>query len=57
MAISPYPKVRISLKDLEKDYEQMGAMFYQTKRPEWALILKTIEEFEREFNTLEGDNS
>jgi hypothetical protein len=39
-----------ALEGLERDYEQMEAMFYRTQRPEWSQILKTIEEFERDFN-------
>jgi hypothetical protein len=40
-----------TLPDLEKDYELMAAMFYgSTPRPDWQLILKTISEFEKEFN-------
>jgi len=37
------------LKELEKDYALMGAMFFR-EIPDWQLILKTIEKFEREFN-------
>jgi predicted nucleotidyltransferase component of viral defense system len=47
LKLSPLGRV---LADLEKDYEEMKAMFYGTPRPDWKLILKTIEEFEREFN-------
>jgi hypothetical protein len=48
LKLSPLARV---LEGLAKDYELMDAMFYRTKRPDWDLILKTIEEFEREFNT------
>ena len=37
---------------LETDYELMGAMFYR-ERPDWKLILDSIEEFEIEFNSEE----
>jgi hypothetical protein len=43
------PTTRI-LEELEKDYVLMGAMFFR-EVPDWKLILKNIEEFEREFNT------
>ena len=39
------------LKELDKDYVLMGAMFFR-EIPEWELILKTIERFEKEFNNL-----
>jgi len=42
------PPARI-LKELEKDYSLMEAMFFR-EIPEWEVILKTIEQFEREFN-------
>ena len=42
------PPVRI-LKELEKDYVLMGAMFFR-EIPDWQLILTTIEKFEKEFN-------
>ncbi|NNM43778.1 MAG: nucleotidyl transferase AbiEii/AbiGii toxin family protein, partial [Chlamydiae bacterium] len=42
------PLARI-LKDLEKDYVLMEAMFFR-EVPEWQSILKTIEKFEMEFN-------
>ena len=41
------------LKELEKDYALMNAMFFR-EIPDWELILKTIEEFEKEFNNLNG---
>lgn len=47
LKLSPIERV---LAGLEKDYEQMDAMFYRTARPEWNLILRTIQEFEQEFN-------
>lgn len=37
------------LKELEKDYGLMEAMFFR-EIPSWELILKTVEEFENEFN-------
>lgn len=43
-----FPPLRI-LKELEKDYALMQAMFFR-EIPEWKLILKTIETFEKEFN-------
>ncbi len=43
-----FPPARI-LKELEKDYILMKAMFFR-EIPEWKLILKTIENFEKEFN-------
>jgi hypothetical protein len=43
------PPERI-VEELEKDYALMGPMFFR-EIPEWKLILKTIDEFEREFNT------
>ena len=38
-----------ALKELEKDYALMEAMFFR-EIPDWELILKTIGEFEKEFN-------
>ena len=43
-----FPPSRI-LKELEKDYHLMEAMFFR-EVPDWELILKTIENFEKEFN-------
>src|ERR1700722_7584023 len=43
-----FPPPRI-LKELEKDYHLMEAMFFR-EVPDWELILKTIENFEKEFN-------
>jgi hypothetical protein len=37
------------LDELEKDYDLMAPMFFRDQ-PDWRLILKTIEEFERMFN-------
>lgn len=37
------------LKELQKDYEQMESMLFR-EIPSWELILKTIEQFEEEFN-------
>ena len=37
------------LKELERDYVLMEAMFFR-EIPDWDLILKTIEYFEKEFN-------
>jgi hypothetical protein len=42
------PLVRV-LDELEKDYGLMTPMFFRDQ-PDWRLILKTIEEFERMFN-------
>lgn len=39
------------LKELEKDYALMEAMFFR-EIPDWKLILETIENFEKEFNEL-----
>lgn len=39
------------LKELEKDYGLMEAMFFR-EIPAWNLILTTIEQFEKEFNSL-----
>lgn len=47
-----FPPNRI-LKELEKDYALMNAMFFR-EIPEWKLILETIEEFEKIFNNLNG---
>lgn len=47
LKLTPIPRV---LKVLERDYEQMNVMFYRSTRPDWQTILKTIEEFEIEFN-------
>jgi hypothetical protein len=44
------PPSRI-LKELEKDYVLMSSMFFR-EIPDWKLILKTIEKFEKEFNTV-----
>ncbi len=43
-----FPPARI-LKELEKDYALMEAMFFR-EIPDWKLILETIEKFEKEFN-------
>lgn len=45
-----FPPERI-LKELEKDYALMKAMFFR-EISEWKLILKTIENFEKELNKL-----
>jgi len=42
------PPFRV-LKELQKDYELMESMLFRDV-PEWELILKTIGEFENEFN-------
>ncbi|OGN61616.1 MAG: hypothetical protein A3F09_04900 [Chlamydiae bacterium RIFCSPHIGHO2_12_FULL_49_11] len=47
-----FPPRRI-LKELEKDYHLMEVMFFR-EVPDWELILKTIEKFEKEFNDLDG---
>jgi hypothetical protein len=46
LKLSPHARV---LEELEKDYKEMGAMFFR-KIPEWKNMLETIEKFEREFN-------
>ena len=43
-----------ALKVLEEDFKSMKQMFLR-EIPEWNLILKTIEEFERKFNVSEGN--
>ena len=40
----------IEVKDLKKDYGLMKDMFFG-EIPDWDLILKTIKEFETEFNS------
>lgn len=47
-----FPPARI-LKELEKDYALMKAMFFR-EIPDWELILKTIDTFEKEFNYVKG---
>ena len=47
-----FPPLRI-LKELEKDYVLMHAMFFR-EIPDWELILKTIGKFEKEFNNVKG---
>lgn len=48
LKLSPLKRV---LTELERDYELMATMFYGEKpRPEWAVILKAIAEFEKDFN-------
>lgn len=37
------------LKELQNDYSLMKSMFFR-EVPEWELILKTVREFENEFN-------
>ena len=37
------------LKELQKDYGLMRSMFFR-EVPAWELILKTVSEFENEFN-------
>ncbi len=46
LKLIPPPRV---LKGFQKDYGLMEPMLFRDI-PEWELILKTIEEFEREFN-------
>lgn len=46
LKLSPLPRI---LKDLEKDYVLMESMFFR-EIPDWQLILKTIDDFEMEFN-------
>lgn len=47
-----FPPARI-LKELEKDYALMEYMLFR-EVPAWELILKTIEQFEKEFNCIAG---
>jgi Nucleotidyl transferase AbiEii toxin, Type IV TA system len=47
LKLSPLNRVR---EELETDYALMGAMFFRP-RPDWSLVLKTILEFEQEFNS------
>lgn len=47
LRLSPANRV---LAELEKDYELMSSMFYGNQRPKWEDILKTIADFENEFN-------
>ncbi len=54
LKLSPPDRV---LEGLKKDYKQMEAMFYRTERPKWELMLKTIAEFELEFNEAVDTNS
>lgn len=44
-----FPLERL-LKELEKDYALMEPMFFR-EIPEWQVILKTIQEFEKEFRS------
>lgn len=48
LKLFPPPHV---LNELQKDYVLMEAMFFR-EVPDWELILKTIEQFEKEFNNL-----
>lgn len=50
LKLLPPPRI---LKELEKDYALMEAMFFR-EIPDWELILKTIEQFEHEFNDVPG---
>ena len=47
-----FPPARI-LNELEKDYALMESMLFR-EIPDWELILKTIEQFEKEFNNVKG---
>ena len=47
LKLSPLERV---VDELERDYTLMESMFYGNPRPDWKLILKTIKEFETEFN-------
>lgn len=40
------------LEIIEKDYELMESMLFR-EIPTWELILKTIEQFEKEFNCID----
>ncbi|OFZ81375.1 MAG: hypothetical protein A2583_15915 [Bdellovibrionales bacterium RIFOXYD1_FULL_53_11] len=46
LKLSPLPRI---LGDLERDYYLMKQMFFG-EIPDWQLILKTIEQFETDFN-------
>jgi predicted nucleotidyltransferase component of viral defense system len=46
LKLSPSPR---TLKELERDYAAMESMFFG-EIPNWQLILKTIDQFEQEFN-------
>jgi hypothetical protein len=48
-----FPPARI-LIELEKDYALMESMFFR-EIPAWELILKTIEQFEKEFNKMDSE--
>ncbi len=47
LRLSPNPRI---LGELEKDYDEMKAMFFRGI-PDWKKIIKTIEQFEQEFNS------
>jgi hypothetical protein len=47
LKLSPNERV---LGDLKRDYDLMSSMFYGATRPDWDLILRTIANFEKEFN-------
>jgi hypothetical protein len=49
LKLVPPPRV---LKELQKDYGLMESMLFR-EIPTWELILKTIEEFESEFNKID----
>lgn len=46
LILSPLPRL---VEELEKDFDRMKQMFFG-KIPHWDLILKTIKDFEQEFN-------
>ena len=48
LKLVPPPRI---VKELQKDYGLMASMFFR-EIPAWELILKTIEQFEEEFNSL-----
>ena len=47
-----FPPARISI-ELEKDYALMESMLFR-EAPSWELILRTIGQFENEFNKIES---
>ncbi|MCC7442256.1 MAG: nucleotidyl transferase AbiEii/AbiGii toxin family protein [Bdellovibrionales bacterium] len=47
LVLSPLPRL---LEGLENDFQQMNQMFFG-KIPDWQLILRTIQQFEAEFNS------
>lgn len=48
-----FPPARISI-EFEKDYALMKSMLFR-EAPSWELILKTIGQFENEFNKMDSE--